>query len=351
MDSVNILLVLMVKNESRILQRCLASTKDFVDAVLISDTGSTDDTLEIARAYDAKPREVVQETWSNFGVNRTLSLHSARAFAVRLGWRLDRTYALVLDADMTIHGYRDELRKLLGERPTGLQLLQRNDAIQYANTRLMLLSDPWVCEGVTHEYWTGGHGDVGFVSSDAVWIDDVGDGGAKADKFQRDERLLVAGLEEKPNCERYMFYLAQTYHCLKRHDEAIKWYQKRIEAGGWVEEVWYSHYMIACNLLQLGKPIEAELVVQRSSLIEQDRIEALLLLVRYFREIGQPFKAWHYLLEARERKQRALQGPKLFLEMHAYADLSIELRTLAGVVEDQTQGLWAMADRLPPNRY
>ena len=219
MDSVNILLVLMVKNESRILQRCLASTKDFVDAVLISDTGSTDDTLEIARAYDAKPREVVQETWSNFGVNRTLSLHSARAFAVRLGWRLDHTYALVLDADMTIHGYRDELRKLLGERPTGLQLLQRNDAIQYANTRLMLLSDPWVCEGVTHEYWTGGHGDVGFVSSDAVWIDDVGDGGAKADKFQRDERLLVAGLEEKPNCERYMFYLAQTYHCLKRHDD------------------------------------------------------------------------------------------------------------------------------------
>ena len=349
MDSIHILLVLMVKNESHILLRCLASTRDFVDAVLISDTGSTDDTVEIARAYDEKPKEVVQETWTNFGVNRTLSLHSARAFAVRLGWCLDRTYALVLDADMSLQGAPEALRRWLGNRPKGLQLMQRSGHMEYVNTRLMLLSDPWVCEGVTHEYWTGGQGDVTYEKPAAVWINDIGDGGAKADKFERDERLLLAGLQEKPNCERYMFYLAQTYHCLKRHDEAIKWYQKRIDAGGWVEEIWYSHYMIACDLLALGKPIEAELVVQRAALLQPERIEALLLLVKHFRMNSQPFKAWHYLLEA--EKQKPPDGARLFLETNTHIELTRERTDLSAVIEDETRGLWIYANRLPRKRY
>ena len=45
---VHIILVLMVKNESKILRRCLDAAAPFVDAVLLSDTGSTDDTCEIA---------------------------------------------------------------------------------------------------------------------------------------------------------------------------------------------------------------------------------------------------------------------------------------------------------------
>jgi glycosyltransferase involved in cell wall biosynthesis len=53
-----ILLVLMVKNEGRILQRCLDSAIAFVDAVLVFDTGSSDNTLEIAHAYKAAKVEV-----------------------------------------------------------------------------------------------------------------------------------------------------------------------------------------------------------------------------------------------------------------------------------------------------
>ena len=98
----------------------------------------------------------------------------------------------------------------------------------------MRLSDPWFCEGVTHEYWTGG-GDSPLLSG--AWIDDVGDGGCKSDKFERDERLLLEGLCEKPKCERYMLYLAQTYHCLNRDSDAIEWYSKRIQAGGCAEQV------------------------------------------------------------------------------------------------------------------
>jgi hypothetical protein len=33
--------------------------------------------------------------------------------------------------------------------------------------------------------------------------------------------------------------------------------QKRIAAGGWFEEIWYSHYMIGQCYLQLNNPIRS----------------------------------------------------------------------------------------------
>ena len=325
-----IILVLMVKNESHILQRCLAAAQPFCDAMLVSDTGSVDETAALARAFNA---HVVEDTWTNFGVNRTKSLEAARTYAVKLGWCLDHTYALVLDADMCLQGSPAELRKQLEARPKGAHMLQKSGHLEYVNTRLMLLSDPWYCEGVTHEYWTGERGGVLCIDRDAAWIDDIGDGGAKADKFERDEKLLLAGLEEKPDCQRYMFYLAQTYHCMNRQAEAIHWYKKRIEAGGWIEEIWYSQYMLVGNLLRLGQAqprllaaalIEAEGVVQEAFVLQPDRIEALVLIVRHLRET-QPFKAWHYLLLAERAKP---EGPKLFLETDAHCRLEEESRLL-----------------------
>jgi glycosyltransferase involved in cell wall biosynthesis len=307
----------MVKNEGRIIRRCLEAATPFFDAILVSDTGSTDDTLEIVGAYRSKPCKVVHEAWRNFGVNRTLSLDATRVFVKEdLGWDLRDAYALAIDADMRLQGNPEGLREALEtRRASGIHLLQRSHGLEYINVRLMLLDHPWRCEGVTHEYWTGEQGEVSLIGADVAWIDDVGDGGSKADKFQRDERLLLEGLREKPGCERYLFYLAQTYHCMGKHEEAIKWYLKRIEAGGWIEEVWFSHYMAACDSLALDRPEDAELYVQRGYRVYPHRAEGLLKLVAFFRERSSHFKAWHYLLLV-DTIPKPHTG--LFLELDAY---------------------------------
>ena len=112
-----LMLVLMVKNESAILQRCYESVTPFVDEVLIADTGSTDNTRELARSLGAK---VVEEPWQNFGYNRTESLKAARTWAAELGWDLGRSYALVIDADMVLRGSPEALRAALSEmNPSG----------------------------------------------------------------------------------------------------------------------------------------------------------------------------------------------------------------------------------------
>jgi len=48
---ISVSLCMIVKNESRVLNRCLDSIADLVDEIVIVDTGSTDDTRSIARTY------------------------------------------------------------------------------------------------------------------------------------------------------------------------------------------------------------------------------------------------------------------------------------------------------------
>ena len=48
---ITIRLCMIVKNESEALARCLDSVRDAVDEIIIIDTGSDDNTREIARRY------------------------------------------------------------------------------------------------------------------------------------------------------------------------------------------------------------------------------------------------------------------------------------------------------------
>ncbi|GAB4373528.1 MAG: hypothetical protein Kow00121_16900 [Elainellaceae cyanobacterium] len=77
---------MIVKNEASQLARCLDSVKAVVDELVVVDTGSTDETIAIAKAFGA---QVEQFTWCNdFSVARNESLKYASG-----------DWILVLDAD------------------------------------------------------------------------------------------------------------------------------------------------------------------------------------------------------------------------------------------------------------
>ena len=63
MQMITISLCMIVKNEERILARCLDSVKDLVDEIVIVDTGSADATRRIAQTYTDRvydfPRQLV----------------------------------------------------------------------------------------------------------------------------------------------------------------------------------------------------------------------------------------------------------------------------------------------------
>src|SRR5690606_21370700 len=149
-----LVLCMIVKNESRIIQRCINSCKDIIDAISICDTGSTDNTVELIEKMGAElklPTKVWKHQWKNFGHNRSLSFTSCVEYINSLGWNLNQCYGLLLDADMNLvitPAFNKHKLNL-----SGYHMLQCNPSIEYFNTRIVRLDEPWECLGVTHEYW------------------------------------------------------------------------------------------------------------------------------------------------------------------------------------------------------
>ncbi len=86
---------MIVKNEAQDLAQCLDSVKDWADEIVILDSGSTDETEQIARRYGAK---FYQHTdWQGFGKQRQLAQQYVTS-----------DYVLWLDADERVS---DELRR------------------------------------------------------------------------------------------------------------------------------------------------------------------------------------------------------------------------------------------------
>jgi len=291
-----VILVSMIKNEEKIIRRCIDSVRSICDAFCVSDTMSTDNTVNIVKDYITElekqnvPGKIYQNPWSDFGSNRTIAYRNTVDFCNQLGWDPENTWGLLLDADMKL-----VITSLFNKQNlshNGYKIIQENSHMEYHNTRFVKLNNSWKCVGVTHEYWDGQ--DVGTLDKSHIYINDIGDGGCKDDKFERDMRLLVKGIEEEPDNARYHFYLAQTCSDMGKYREAIQLYKKRIKLGGWDEEVWYSHYTIAKCYLKLNDIHKAELWANRAYDFRKSRAEPVFLLTNIFRERGQNIKAYHY---------------------------------------------------------
>ena len=308
----------MIKNESRIIRRSIQAALKIADAVCVSDTGSTDDTVKLLRDFYPSlpiPCRTYDHPWTNFGINRSKSFNDAKQFCHELNWDPTRTYVLAIDADMelVVEPTFDKQRDLGAK---GYSLTQKAGSLHYINARLLRIDQPWTCKGCTHEYWDGPM--EGTVPDSKLWINDRNDGGCKADKFTRDLSLLLEELKEQPTNVRTHFYLAQTYKCLGKFDESIDIYKKRIALGGWYEEVWYSYYMIAWMYMEQKKYEEAELWVLKGHAFSAYRAENLYLLVKHFRIVGQQYKSMHYYLEAKKVRKPTVA---LFLESEVYDHL------------------------------
>ena len=286
-------------------------------AFCVMDTGSTDDTIAVVKRVAADldfEAAIFQSEWVNFGENRTQSYQACQKFCQRLGLTAATTYALLLDADMVLQGTG---------MPAGAagapayQLIQRTTSgLEYANIRLLRLDMPWKCIGSTHEYWTcAGASTTMLIDRTHLWIDDRNDGGCKSDKFIRDKAFLLKDVAADPSNCRTQFYLAQTHNCLGEYADAITAYKRRIELGGWREEVWYSMYQITTAYLSLGKPEKAELWAARAHLHTTNRAEPFYALCRYYRIKGNYWKAMHYYHVGRQIKK---PDTGLFIEDSIY---------------------------------
>jgi glycosyltransferase involved in cell wall biosynthesis len=259
----------------------LLTVAPHIDAYCICDTGSTDDTKAKIEAFMATrgiPGEVFVEPFKNFGHNRGIALDRAAKWG---------TYALLLDADMKlVVGPAGINKAALTEE--GYLMLQGSPTFEYYNTRIVKTGIGVKCVCPTHEYYDfpAGTRHHTRIAPAVCRIDDIGDGGCKADKFERDIRLLKAGLEEEPTNGRYHFYIANSLRDLGKKAEAIEWYKKRVGLGGWHEEVWNAMFEMGKCQLAVGQEAAGILTLLEAYNFHPQRAEPLHQAIEHFRVHG-----------------------------------------------------------------
>lgn len=313
-----ICLNMIVRNESARIERCLQSLD--VDSYVIADTGSTDGTPDLIKAF-FKERgikgNIVHIPFINFEQARNAALIAARLYhGLRAG-----DYILLCDADMEMK-VDDVLWK---NKLTGpcYDVVQRAGDLTYYNRRLVRSDQKGLYRGVTHEYLDIG----GEQILDGVWFVDHADGENRKDKLVRDIALLEEALKTDPNNGRSWFYLAQSHRDAGNHCQAADCYKRRVQLGGWDEEVWNAQCNYAACLRSLGDEggfIRETLVAYN---MRPTRAESLYDLAKFFRVKGQNAPA---VLFAEAAMEIPRTTDVLFVSEYAYHTGPREEFSIAG---------------------
>jgi tetratricopeptide (TPR) repeat protein len=313
-----IILIMMIKNESKILQRSLNSSLPFVDGICILDTGSTDNTVELAETIISNEKlkrpdfigKVYNNIFKNFGFNRSKSFDYTIELLTENNWDLSDTYGLLLDADMILNVVDKQRVINVLKNYDAMMIFQLDGTFKYYNIRFIKMCHDWECSGVTHEYWRCKNDDTikhtAVLENDVIWIDDISDGGCKSDKIERDIRLIKDALESKnepENESRYQFYLAQSYLSTNNYKKAIEHYSKHVEMGSFEESVWFATFMIGRSFLMLEEPEKAEILCRQAHSLLPNRSEPFFDLAKYY----------------------FLKGPEFYDKVEEYIDKGIDI--------------------------
>ena len=266
---------MIVKNESKIILRLLDSVSSIIDCYCICDTGSTDNTKEIITDYFKSKNitgQIFEEPFVNFEYNRNYSLQKCIGMS---------DYILLLDADMVLFINEPFDKSKLDK--DYYYIIQGSESFSYQNIRLIKNNGLFKYVGATHEYINKPENStVGYFTKNQLFINDIGDGGSKIDKYERDIKLLKQGIIDEPHNYRYYFYLANSYKDSEKYNEAIDIYKKVLELNGWTQE----KYISCLRLYELYNKVKTPEIgiyyLIESYKYDNTRVECIFQLIKYY---------------------------------------------------------------------
>lgn len=286
---------MIVKDEAKVIERCLQSVRELIAYWVICDTGSSDGTQALIRQALADiPGELHERPWVDFGHNRSelLSLAAGKA-----------DYLLALDADWTFSAAPGALTNLTADAYLVRHEHPRGDGFELHSRNLVRGDRRWRYTGVAHEYL-----DTSAASSERRLVGAViynwADGGVgRAARWRQDAQLLERALSDDPQNSRNVFYLAQTYRDLADmydapgdRDRAIDLYRRRAAMGGWEEELFYSRFQVGALSARAGRREQAIAALLEAWDGRPQRVEPLYELAWMFR-VREQHRAAHMVSE------------------------------------------------------
>lgn len=294
-------LCIMVKNGGEQFESMLQDNINYIDRWTILDTGSTDNTINIANKVLAnKKGKLYTEPFINFRDSRNRLLDLAGKTC---------KYTLMLDDTYVIQG---NIRKILGDirgdqYANSYSFYIQSDDSLYASNRLVKSLTGLRYINTIHEIITQENNICCVIPQDDVFIlDRRFDYMEKRTRNRKmlDLELLEKEVEKNPNEPRSYYYIAQTYRCLEDHENAYKYFIKRSQFrdNGFRQELVDAIFEAArtANFI-LNKPWEECLKLYLDAYnVDNRRPESLYFIgVHYYTEndYKEAFKYWKKAFE------------------------------------------------------
>ena len=298
--------MMMVKNEEAVIGRAIwsAISKVNVDSVIVVDTGSTDETREVAReATQRQPMTPValrwfEMEWRDFGWNRTAALNVARA-TLPEGADLKNTYFLLLDADDEIASFPDKMS--IPEDAEVLTATNIFGPMKYPQIRMVRADVGLTWVGKTHEYLACTEGRDAVLRHLDGFVYVLGTDSSRrksGNKAPEDIELLKQEILEDPDNTRARFYLGNSYWDLKQYEDAIAEFRDCIDAHrrnpGFDEELYLSAVRAGDCALHLGLTDEAILLWLEAINERPHRPESYACLAKCYQALNRNVLAFKF---------------------------------------------------------
>lgn len=289
---------IITKNEADNLDQCLKALSAYPFEIVVVDTGSTDNSKEIANRYTEK---VFDFTWiDNFS--------AARNYASE---RASHNMIFPIDTDEFVRLLDwEQLQTLIEQNPKSVGSIKRLDYFESDGERhcQICLIDRiynkkyYHYEKPIHEVLTPLTKQPYTSYAASIEVDHVGylgSGDKLRKKAIRDMDLLFKELEQNPNEPYYYFQIAQSYMLMRDTDNSLSYFKKAMELHP-DPQVDYTHILIynyGHLLLEKGLLSEAEILLAYYEYYS-DNMDYLCLIGLYYLYLNQPLKALPEFIKA-----------------------------------------------------
>jgi len=274
-------LCMMVKNEEKFLPQCLDSIKDYVDEIVIVDTGSTDGTVEIAKKYTDK---LFFHPWEgNFSKHRNQSIGYATKEWIFI---LDADEVLLAQCGKTVH------ESIQDESIDSVYVVVRNAFDKGAGEAVLNSIRIFRNNGKIHYEGRVHNRVVGTKASKIYPITILHEGynlppAESRKKFIRTTVLLKKEIEENPQHPRAYHYLAASYLSEEMYEKALNTAMKAVQLAdenNHDDHIYlWSHFIAAFSYVQTNRLDQAEQVCLKAINKSHKHLDShYLLTIMYY---------------------------------------------------------------------
>lgn len=304
-----LVLTQIMKNEAHVATRMLDSIKSIVDIVVLIDTGSTDNTIEVVKKWGTDNNietHVFERPFDNFEASRNYSIEMGKQVTNGRGndywgfW-LDCDEQLVVDKSFD----KSKLNKDLYMFNTYI------GQMKYTRNECYKLDKAFRFYGPVHEFIVSDDKNITSGLMEGLHVNVQMDGGSWKgnipEKYKSHAFVLEKYIDSNRQDPRWIFYTAQSYHDSasipdnreeneERLRRALKYYKERVNRNdGYGEEIFYSQFRIGTIMKIMESPwAETHQELLKAYSMDPLRGESIKSIIDYYLQVNEWNNAYLY---------------------------------------------------------